>query len=291
MKLNRITIEQALFFLILLLGLGVRVLNIGEAPLSEKESKLSLEAYQVSNGESTNFSPGSAYSLLTGVTFFLFSDNNASARIWSVLAGCCLVIFPYLIRSLIGRKAALIMALGLALDPSLVAFSRMAGSEILAVGFGAMALGFIYNRKPIPAGIFSGLMFLSGPSAIQGLLGIGFTWLLGDILSRRGSLEPFPGAMTIEENAPAIRSGILAAGGVFLFVGTLFFRFPQGLGAVTGILPAYIEGWMNVSGIPASRQLIAMILYSPIALIFGSVAIVQGVRRQESISHLHLLEY
>jgi hypothetical protein len=284
MKLNRITIEQALFFLILLLGLGVRVLNIGEAPLSEQESILSLEAYQVSNGESTNLSPGPAYPLLTGATFFLFSDNNSSARIWSVIAGCCLVIFPYLIRSLIGRKAALIMALGLALDPSLVAFSRMAGSEILAVGFGAMALGFIYNRKPIPAGIFSGLMFLSGPSAIQGILGIGFTWLLGDILSRRGILEPFSGAMTIEKNVSGLRSGVLAAGGVFLVVGTLFFRYPQGLGSVTSIFPAYIEGWMNASGIPFSRLPTALLLYSPIALIFGSVAIVQGVRRHESVS-------
>lgn len=284
MKLNRITIEQALFFLILLVGLGVRLLHIGEAPLSEFESKLSLEAYQVSNGESTNLSPGPAYSLLTGATFFLFSDNNSSARIWPVLAGCCLVIFPYLIRSLIGRKAALIMALGLALDPSLVAFSRMAGSEILAVGFGAMALGFIYNRKPIPAGIFCGLMFLSGPSVIQGLLGIGFAWLFGDLLSRRGILEPFPGAKSIEKNPTEIRSGVLAMGGVFLVVGTLFFRFPQGLGAVTSIFPAYIDGWMIASGIPASRLPTALLLYSPIAFIFGIVAIVQGVRRHEPIS-------
>ena len=284
MKLNRITIEQALFFLILLVALGVRLLNIGVAPLSERESILSLEAFQVSNGESTNFSPGPAYSLLTGATFFLFSDNSSSARIWSVLAGCCLVIFPYLIRSLIGRKAALIMALGLALDPSLVAFSRMADSEILAVGFGALALGFIYNRKPIPAGIFSGLMFLSGPSAIQGLLGIGFTWLLGGILSRWVSLEPFPGAKTIDKNPAALRSGVLAAGGVFLVVGTLFFRYPQGLGAVTSIFPAYIEGWINASGMHLSQLPTAMLLYSPIALIFGSVAIVQGVRRHESVS-------
>ena len=284
MRLNRITIEQALFFLILLVGLGVRLLNISAAPLSEFESKLSLEAYQVSNGENPDLSPGPAYSLLTGATFFIYSDNNSTARIWSVIAGCCLVIFPYLIRSLIGRKAALIMALGLALDPSLVAFSRMAGSEILAVGFGSLALGFVYNRKPIPAGIFSGLMFLSGPSAIQGLLGIGFAWLLGDLLSRRGFLEPFPEPKTIEKNPTAIRSGVLAMGGVFLVVGTLVFRFPHGLGAVTSIIPAYIDGWMTSSEIPALRLLAALLLYSPIALIFGTAAIIQGVRRHESIS-------
>jgi hypothetical protein len=147
-----------------------------------------------------------------------------------------------------------------------------------------MALGFIYNRKPIPAGIFCGLMFLSGPSVIQGLLGIGFAWLFGDLLSRRGILEPFPGAKSIEKNPTEIRSGVLAMGGVFLVVGTLFFRFPQGLGAVTSIFPAYIDGWMIASGIPASRLPTALLLYSPIAFIFGIVAIVQGVRRHEPIS-------
>ena len=111
MKLSRITIEQALFFLILLIALGIRILRIADVPLSDYEATNALQAFQVSNGEGGGFSSGPAYTLLTGVTFFLLADDNFYARIWPILAGCCLVVFPYLIRSLIGRKAALIMAI------------------------------------------------------------------------------------------------------------------------------------------------------------------------------------
>jgi len=284
MKLSRITIEQGLFFLILMVALGIRILSIGDVPLSDFEAEKALQAYHVSRGESTGFSPGPAYPLLTGATFFLLSDNNAYARIWPILAGCCLVLFPYLIRSLIGRKAALIMAIGLALDPGLVAFSRIAGTEIMAVGFGIMALGLAYNRKPIPAGIFGGLMVLSGPSALQGLLGFGFAWLIGDLLSKRDVLAPLPREETIENNKRAIRSGLLAAGSVILVVGTLFFLFPEGLGALTSILPAYLIGWTTASGITASRLLVSLVFYNPIILIFGTLAIIQGWRRHEPVS-------
>jgi hypothetical protein len=284
MKLSRITIEQGLFFIILLVALGIRILRIGDVPLSDFEAEKALQAFSVSRGESTDFSPGPAYPLLTGATFFVFSDNNAYARIWPILAGCCLVLFPYLIRSLIGRKAALIMAIGLALDPSLVAFSRIAGTEIMAVGFGAMALGLAYNRKPISAGIFGGLMVLSGPSALQGLLGFGFAWLIGDILSKRDILAPLPREEAIENNKRALRSGLLAAGSVIFVVGTLFFLFPEGLGALTSILPTYLTGWTTASGITVPRLLTSLVFYNPIVLIFGTLAIIQGWRRQEPVS-------
>ena len=284
MKLSRITIEQGLFFLIFMAALGIRILHIGDAPLSDFEAEKALEALYISRGESTGFSPGPAYPLLTGATFFLLSDNNAYARIWPILAGCCLVLFPYLIRSLIGRKAALIMAIGLALDPGLVAFSRVAGTEVMAVGFGIMALGLAYNRKPVPAGIFGGLMVLSGPSALQGLLGFGFAWLIGDLLSKRDVLVPLPREEAIEINKRAIRSGFLAAGSVILVVGTLFFLYPEGLGALTSILPAYLNGWTTASGIAASRLLVSLVFYNTIVLIFGTLAIIQGWRRRDPVS-------
>jgi hypothetical protein len=166
----------------------------------------------------------------------------------------------------------------------LVAFSRVAGTEIMAVGFGIMALGLAYNRKPVPAGIFGGLMVLSGPSALQGLLGFGFAWLIGDLLSKRDVLAPLPREEAIENNKRAIRSGFLAAGSVILVVGTLFFLFPEGLGSLTSILPAYLNGWTTASGIAASRLLVSLVFYNPIVLIFGTLAVIQGWRRRDPVS-------
>jgi hypothetical protein len=283
MKFSRITTEQALLSLIVLVAFGLRILEVGKTPLSDFEADRALQAYHVSRGESTSLAPQPAYSLLTGATFFVFADNNFFARIWSVLAGCCLVIFPFLIRSLIGKTAALIMALGLAFDAVLVTGSRFAGSDVLAVGFGLMVLGFVYNRKPIAAGLFGGLMILSGPSAMQGILSFGFAWLIGIFLSKRGVLEPFQEEMPVENKA-AIRSGVLAGGVVILVLGTLFFLTPEGLGAVTSFLSEYIIGWFSPSGIPFLRLVAAMFVYHPLPLIFGTLAIIRGWKQRESFS-------
>ncbi|MGB7095764.1 MAG: hypothetical protein WBD62_14070 [Anaerolineales bacterium] len=284
MNLKRITIEQTLYLLILILAIGIRVLRIDDVPMSDYEAGRALQALQASRGENPDFSPGPAYPLLTGLTFFLFADNNAYARIWPILAGCCLVIFPYFIRSLIGRKAALILALGLALSPSLVAFSRIAGPEIMAVGFAMMAIGMVVYRKPILAGIFAGLTLLSGPSALQGLLGLGLAWLLGVFLSRMEILEPISDDEPIENTPRAIYLGLFSAVAVIFIAGTLFFRFPSGLGALTSIIPGYIQGWVTKSDTSISQLLVSLIIYNPIALIFGFLSIFQAWRYKDNFA-------
>jgi hypothetical protein len=284
MRLNRITIEQALFFLILLLGLGIRILRMGVVPLSDFEAVNALQALQVSNGGDGGFSPGPAYPFLTGTTFFLFADNSLSARIWPIIIGCCLIIFPYLIRSLIGRKAALIMAIGIASDPSFVAFSRVASSELMAVGFGALALGLAYNRRSVLAGIFGGLMLLSGPSALQGMLAFGSALFIGYLLSRRNYLSPIISYVSLENYRRELQKGGLAGLAVIFVLGTLFFLFPEGLGSLTSILPAYLSGWISSSTIPAGRLLASLAIYNPIVLIFSIIAIIQGWRNKEPAS-------
>lgn len=284
MKFSRITVEQGIFFLILLLAIGVRLLRLEDAPLTDFEAERALQAFQISNGENTGLSPGPAYSFLTGVLFFLFADDNFYARLWPLIAGCCLVIFAYLIRPLIGRKPALILALGFALDPGLVAFSRSVNQDMLAVGFGALALALAYNRKQLLAGIFGGLMVLSGPSALQGLIGFSLAWLLGNTLSSMGYIKPFPSVDHIEKPGPAWLSGLIGFGGVIVVVGTLFFRFPEGLGALTGVIPAYLNGWITASAVPAIRLISVLVFYHPIALIFGTIAIVRGWWRRETLT-------
>jgi hypothetical protein len=176
------------------------------------------------------------------------------------------------------------MAIGLALDPTLVVFSRIGGNEFMAVGFGVMTLGLVYYRKPIYAGIFAGLTILSGPSALQGLLGIGIAWFIGDLLLRRGIVTPLIRKDLGENQQKALRSGFLAAGSVILVLGTLFFIFPEGLSSLTSILPSYLAGWTSISEISASRLLSSLVFYNTIVIIFGVLAIVQGWLNRDNVS-------
>jgi hypothetical protein len=284
MKLKNITVEQIFYLLILILALGIRVLHIDQVPLSEDEAGKALQALAVARGETPSFSTGPAFPLLTGLTFFLFEDTNAYARIWPIIAGCCLVIFPYLIRSFIGRKAALIMALGLAISPTMVLFSRTADPRIMAVSFAMMAIGFSILRKPILAGMFLGLMLLCGPTALSGLIGLGITWLVGNLLSKMKVIEPISTITPIVINRWAIVSALFSSFVVILIVGTLFFRFPSGIGAFAEILPSYIQGWIIPSDTSLAKLFLSLILYNPVVFIFGILAIIQAWRTKDTLS-------
>ena len=284
MNLKSITIEQSLYILILIIAIGIRILGIDDVPLSDFEAGKAVQALQASRGEIPNFSPGPAYPVLTSLTFFLFADTNAYARIWPVIAGCLLVISPYFMRPVLGSKAALIMALGLALSPIFVSFSRLASGEIMTVGFALMAIGMVLNRKPILVGIFAGLMLLSGQTAIQGLLGIGFAVMLGYFLSKTNVLESISNDLPIEFNPKALSVGVVSALGAIFVFGTLFFLFPSALGSLTSILPSYFLGWVTVPETSVSQLLVILIIYNPIVLIFGVVAIYQAWRNRDTFS-------
>lgn len=271
MKTNRITIEHTLYALVLAFALGIRLLNLGAAPLSDFEADWALQALSVALGEQIAIEPQPGYVFLTGLTFSLLGSSNAAARLWSALVGGGLVISPFFFRGLMGRKAALILAFGLALDPGLVALSRLAGGPMLALGFGMLALGFVYVRLPVLAGIFAGLATLSGPAVIPGILGLGLTLVMVKALGNMGILP----SLKEREHAPdpiqkdSLRIGILSAGVTVFVAGSLFVRFPQGLGAWIATIPAYLGGWVELSGVPAVRLLAALVVYQPVAVIFS----------------------
>ena len=284
MKLKNIKVEQILYLLILIFAFGIRNLHINQVPLSEDEAGWALQALAVARGITPSFSPGPAYPILTGLTFFLFEDTNAYARIWPIIAGSCLVLFPYLIRSLIGRKAALIMAIGLAISPTLILYSRIADPRMMAVSFAMMAIGFSILRKPIIAGIFLGLMLLCGPTALYGLINLGIAWLIGTLLSNLKVMEPISALIPISLNRRGLASALFYSIVVILVVGTLFFRFPSGIGAFAEILPSYLQEWIISSGTSLAKLLISLIIYNPVVFIFGVLAITQAWRTKDTLS-------
>ena len=81
-------------------------------------------------------------------------------RLIPLLAGCGLVVLPFLLRDRIGDVPALIAAAFLASSPLLVYYSRMYIHEILLALFGLAAAICLLRRKTLwLAGCFLGLMF------------------------------------------------------------------------------------------------------------------------------------
>lgn len=282
---KRFSLEIALYTLALLLSLGVRLYNLGTLPLSDFEASNALQALAAVNkyemaeieGTTDDVIPHPSYITLTGLTAFLFDSTNFIARLLPALVGASLVLVPYYFRSLLGRRAALILAFGLAMDPGMVTISRLGGGQMLALGFGLWSLAFAYARKPIWSGFFAGLALLSGPTAFIGLVGLALTWLLIKLLGNIGVLS-FAWE-DIEVDTPSRRAiviGSIVAGATILLVGSVFLLYPQGLSDWVTTFPEYMLGWVRLSGVPALRLLAVLLIYQPLVLIFGLIAIIRG---------------
>ncbi len=292
MKQPRYTIENALWVLVFLLALGIRFLNLGARPLSDFESSWALQALSIFPA-GTNIDPVPPGAqpgpvALTGFLFFLLGSSSGLARFLPALAGSLLCITPFFFRNRTGRLAAMIMAFGLALDPGLVAVSRLAGGPMTALGFGLLGLGLLVNQQALFAGVCLGLALISGPAAIQGMLYLGIAWGISRLFLKLGWMD----AEYTAKPGLDRRQLLWAAGsglGTVVLVGTLFGYYPVGLGAWAGALPAYLASWVSPSGVPVSRMVVVLLLYAPAALVFGLAGLVRGwVKREYSTQWLSI---
>ena len=176
MRIRPLTLHDALYGLALALGLGLRLYHLGAAPLTDAEPTLALQALDLFRGGQPLLGAQPAYILLTGLSFTLFTASAFLARLLPALAGSLLVLLPGLLRPLLGeaprlRWSGLVLAFGLALDPGLLAESRLAGGSCLPWLLGCWHwLYFPARRRLIWAGISAGLALLSGPAFLHGLL-------------------------------------------------------------------------------------------------------------------------
>ena len=307
--------EILLYLLALALAIGIRFYNLGSAPLSETEAEWALQALNIAKADTPRsqliISHNAGYVILTGVLFALFESTNFLARFWAAIAGSLLVFLPFLLSRpakdaedsgwTLGRRAALILAFGLALAPGLVTVSRLAGGPMMALAFGTLALALWYVRRPVLAGVCAGLALLSGPTIILGALVIVLAWIVMKLVTKtipkasatRQEHVSKERDVTVDDSKEPrsffvtddLRRFLIAAGTAVLVVGTLFLIFPQGLGASAGGLTAFLEGWVKPSGVPASRLLAALLLYELLAIVFFLVFIIRTLFARNDLSN------
>ncbi len=290
MNVRNLSYEHALILLAFLFAMGLRFFNLGAAPLSDTEAGWALQALQAAKdavpGETLILGPQPAYILLTSALFSLLSSTNFLARFWPALAGSLMALLPFffsadLRRMGVGRFTGIIFAIGIALDPGLVALSRQAGGPILAVAFLLFGIGLWQSGKPVLSGISLGFALLSGPPVLTGIVSLAFAYTLSRWLGSRSGPNAYQDEAWIPDKTTAPqKSGLqvlLAICGTILLAGTMFFRFPEGLAAWIDTLPAYLHGWVSHGGVPALRVLAALLVYQPFALIFAVVGILYNL--------------
>jgi len=184
---SRLGLPHLAFAGIVVLALGMRVSNLGALPLTDQEARQALWAAEGTPEESTFWpqenaaAASAAYQSLTWLAFQVAGGGNATARLWPALVGSLLVFPPWLLRRRFGTVGALAASFLLAISPTLVAASRMAGgtsSALVAVFFGVtallLALDGDWDRKPALAviALAVALGLAAGPEFYLGMLSL-----------------------------------------------------------------------------------------------------------------------
>ena len=284
------TLERLLFGVILAIGAGVRFFGLAAQPLSPMEAANAWAAWLQASGLAGTVAaqsvdaPGSAllFSLQTFV-FWLAGGGDATARLVPALAGLALVALPWFWRPWLGRTAALSVALLIAIDPWLVAFSRRADGASLVLLFFAIALTCLM-RLSLPSianhernwawailAVSCGLFVIGGALAFSLIpILIFFVWSYGLPSLHPSDDEPAesngggPGALSL---------AALFAGGILLG-STAWFSYPQGLTNVGNSVADWTQQIVGVSGYPLGWALLRFVADNPLVSVLGIAGLV-----------------
>lgn len=145
-------------------GALVRFANLGQNPLDANEATLALQAFHTAQGHASTWGGHPLYLGLTTALFYFCGSSTLLARLIPALFGVAFLVLPACYSKQLRPGAVVILSWLLALDPSLIAASRTAGSWMTSLTL----LGFLFvavkENKTWAAAILLALCLLSGPT-------------------------------------------------------------------------------------------------------------------------------
>ncbi|MDY6877137.1 MAG: TIGR03663 family protein [Chloroflexota bacterium] len=125
--------EKGLYIIIVVLALTTRLWGLGDLVPGHDESVHAWYSWNLYTGRGFAHSPwrhGPFLYHATALSYFLFDDNEFTARLPVALMGVALVAFPYLLRRWLGRAGALATSFLLLISPSIAYYSRYIRHDI-----------------------------------------------------------------------------------------------------------------------------------------------------------------
>ncbi len=132
-KLNKYTL---ILILLIVLAVFSRFYNLGERVMSHDETTHVYFSWLLSEGKGYQHDPlshGPFQFHLLALSYFLFGDNDAAARIPAAIFGILAVGFIWLFRRWFGKSGALVTAALILISPFMLYYSRYVRNEALTV--------------------------------------------------------------------------------------------------------------------------------------------------------------
>ena len=134
-------VQYGIYAALFLIGLGMRLVRLGDQAVHHDESLHGYFGYQIAIGneyEHTPLTHGMFLFELIAAMFFLFGDSEFTMRLGMVLFGVALIPLPLLMRKQLGDVGAILTSIMLTFSPALFYFSRFARNDILMALFIAL---------------------------------------------------------------------------------------------------------------------------------------------------------
>jgi uncharacterized protein (TIGR03663 family) len=287
---NVFTLQVAVYVVIALAALFLRLVNLDARPLAPAEAKTALAAWEFLNGKPVGEYASPLLFTLDWLAFFLFGAFDLTARVLPAALSALWVFVPVLARHVLGRTGAVLAALLIAFSPTLLFFSRNLSGADFAVGGALSALILLWKyqesqntRALYAAAILAGLALTADATAyavlVGGALYLAYAW----VWSRRGGRQT-EAAQTSDANrwrSPYARAGALFIL-TYVLAATTFLLNRDGLGVAFNLLGVWLSAWSGVGAF--TTPLNFLLVYEPLALIFGLAGLVLALtlRGQEA---------
>ena len=310
-----VTVADGLMVVIGVLAAVLRLGDLARLPLSAAEAAAALTNWQAAGGATLTAAPTSpAYFAFTHLIFSLGGAGDAGARLVPALFGLLTVLLPWLLLRGRARPALwLVAGLLLAVSPLLVAVSRTAGGDAIAL-FALLLLALAGGGPLVPLPRGEGTVPLPVGEVRRGFLGAEEKDPLPNPLPRGEGTVPLPvgevrrgflgrsavlagialglgltssplfytGLVALLPALYWLRGGrgagwrpfVLAAAVTFVAVASGLLLRPEGLGGAMRLLPAWLGGFGLPAGGDWASPFLALLRYEPALLIVAAPAAV-----------------
>lgn len=138
-----INVEKLIFILILILTIVTRLYGLGDRVMSHDENTHVYYSWRFWKGMGLQHDPlmhGPLQFHMIALTYFLFGDNDFTARLPHALFSIAAVAFMWYYRRYLGRVGALLAAWMMFASPYMLFYGRYARNESLVAFFGVVSL-------------------------------------------------------------------------------------------------------------------------------------------------------
>jgi len=287
-KVERLSIADGLYFLVVLAAAVMRFTGLGQIPLSPIEAQEALSAWQFLQAGRNIVDVGSpAYFTLTSLLMPFWGTSDVTARLVPALFGLGIVALPWFLRYRIGRVGALVTAALFAVSPLNAAVSRTVGGDAIAL-FAILLSAIAGMNLIIGRGqrwlyilvIAVSLGLTSSPLIYSGLITLLIAWW------SQGKISQEPARIVWPEQKDIVKA-ILLGTILLIALSTRFFTYLAGIGVTAQLFGDWLAqfSWQGDIQTLLSPFLV-LARYEVVLLPLGIFAIMWAIWRNQPLGIL-----